>query len=360
MNNDMDGASSRRGWIARALAAVSTIAVARALPDADSAAEVTGALTCPPGGGPPASGAALPEIGEIARGADGVLRATITVEDESGRIGCLRQILPTPLAAFPRRCAPRTRRCDSSRARLPAGRVWPVVKGVPAPGPTLRARIGDQVQITLLNHVNVKDFPKTLDQAEQGISKGCDVSTTLIPDANGVMKQVQVYPGADKEPDCFHGSSSANLHFHGFHISPNIVRGQRAGAGPAVAARRRARKPVVSEASVRASFRQVFEHAAMGHGPAKWADLPPAYTGTQQKLLQDYDKALPPGVGKLWPADQKAIAAGQWPQFYVGAYPYSFQITPEQSRSGRGCRPPSWGSAPARTGITPISTARRR
>src|SRR5207237_9162876 len=105
--------------------------------------------------------------------------------------------------------------------------VWPVTPGLPAPGPTLRARVGDQVQITLLNHVNLKDFPKTLDQAEQGISKGCDVATTVTPDASGNMKQTQIYPGtgpgSDKEPDCFHGSSSANLHFHGFHVSPNVI-----------------------------------------------------------------------------------------------------------------------------------------
>ena len=42
-------------------------------------------------------------------------------------------------------------------------KVWPTNINVPNPGPTFMTRLGDTVQITLLNQVNVKNFPGTLD-----------------------------------------------------------------------------------------------------------------------------------------------------------------------------------------------------
>ncbi len=48
-------------------------------------------------------------------------------------------------------------------------KVWPPKLGVVNPGPTLRARVGDRIQITLLNHVKVSDFPASgMDVAEKG------------------------------------------------------------------------------------------------------------------------------------------------------------------------------------------------
>src|SRR5436190_16426244 len=155
-------------------------------------------------------------------------------------------------------------------------RVWPIAKGVPAPAPTLRARVGDHVEITLLNHVDVKNFHDTLDLAEQGKSDGCDISNTLAG-APGEHERQEVYPTGDKAPNCFHGSSSANLHFHGFHVSPNgvaddvMVQVRPSPRDP------RTNQPVVTEASVRQSFEEIFAMSGHGHSPAKWEDLPKAY-----------------------------------------------------------------------------------
>src|SRR5205814_11975 len=115
--------------------------------------------------------------------------------------------------------------CQTGQMRYMAGslpngpQIWPPKNGNPAPGPTIRARVGDTVEITLLNQVDVTAFGNSLDTGEQG--DGCDVATSAGPGGN-----VNTYPGAppfDTMPDCFHGSSTANLHYHGTHVSPNVI-----------------------------------------------------------------------------------------------------------------------------------------
>src|SRR5204862_2099994 len=73
------------------------------------------------------------------------------------------------------------------------------------PGPTLRARSGDLVELTFLNQIDSGKFPNA--------DTGCDSTTT--------------YPGtgdnADKAPDCFSGSVFTNIHFHGTHTNPNTT-----------------------------------------------------------------------------------------------------------------------------------------
>ena len=59
----------------------------------------------------------------------------------------------------------------------------------PQPGPTLRARVGDVIQLTLLNHVNPSDFGDSIDRAENGLK--------------WLRLQHRGYPGKDIFPDCF-------------------------------------------------------------------------------------------------------------------------------------------------------------
>jgi FtsP/CotA-like multicopper oxidase with cupredoxin domain len=208
--------------------------------------------------------------------------------------------------------------------------VWPKARGVPSPGPTLRARVGDQVQITLLNHVDVKNFPGTLDVAEHG--DACDQNKSVNPDGTGL----NTYPGDpsfENPPNCFHGSSATNLHFHGTHVSPkgiadNVLLNIRPSP------RGRDGKPTVNEATVKPIFDAIF--AACGHTrqpmPQLWKDWPPAWQTWQQKLLQSYDKtAVWKGVAgalpvdqQLWPANVAEMAEMRLPQFYIGAFPNCF------------------------------------
>ena len=77
----------------------------------------------------------------------------------------------------------------------------------PVPGPTLRGKLGDLVQLTFLNQIQLGPWWRSIDRGERG--EGCD-ENPQVP-----------YPGPDQFPDCFHGSSTGNIHFHGTHTNPN-------------------------------------------------------------------------------------------------------------------------------------------
>jgi FtsP/CotA-like multicopper oxidase with cupredoxin domain len=108
--------------------------------------------------------------------------------------------------------------CNASRLRyyegldLNSGKKWPVNRHLPGPGPTLRARVGDEISIHLLNAINPACFPPTPHN-----DQGCNVVNQIAP--NGGSQQL--YPGSDTAPSCFHGDNITNLHYHGTHVSPN-------------------------------------------------------------------------------------------------------------------------------------------
>jgi len=204
--------TTRRLFLQRAMAVASGLAIASMLPDIARDLWVTEAqsASCDPA----APGQALQSIMEIKTGSAKILKAVIKVLDEK------KVYLGSPPSGTSRPS------CNSGQMRYfsgydanlpPLGRpVWPTKHGVPGPGPTLRARVGDTIQITLLNHVNTKNFPNTLDVAEHG--QACDQNTTF--------GQGNTYPGSpswENPPNCFHGSSSTNLHFHGTHTSPSGI-----------------------------------------------------------------------------------------------------------------------------------------
>jgi FtsP/CotA-like multicopper oxidase with cupredoxin domain len=206
-------------------------------------------------------------------------------------------------------------------------KVWPPKLGVVNPGPTLRARVGDRVQITLLNQVNVSDFPASgMDVAEKG--QGCQSTTMAVTNVN-------TYPGNpsfENPPNCFHASSSTNLHFHGSHVSPsgisdnvllNIRPSPRDSAG----------NPTVNEKTVKTIFDKVFAGCAHGSQPLLWAQWPPEWQKWQEELLKTYDKTAPyqggfglPPDHQLWLQNQKAMAAKLLPQYYMGAFPNCFTL----------------------------------
>jgi FtsP/CotA-like multicopper oxidase with cupredoxin domain len=210
-----------------------------------------------------------------------------------------------------------------------SSKVWPTKMGVPSPGPTLRARVGDRVQITLLNHVNIDDFPAGgLDVAEEGKNGGCDKA--VVPIVN-----INTYPGNpsfEKQPNCFHGSSSTNLHFHGSHVSPsgisdNVLLNIRPSP------RDQNGKPTVNEDTVREIFKRIFANCAHGKQPLTWAEWDQEWRTWQEKLLKTYDATAPwqgghglPPSEQLWLQNQQAIAAKLLPQYYIGAFPNCFTI----------------------------------
>lgn len=220
-------------------------------------------------------------------------------------------------------------------------KVWPPKLGVVNPGPTLRARVGDRIQITLLNHVNVNDFPASgMDVAEKG--QGCQSVTTAGINMN-------TYPGNpsfENPPNCFHASSSTNLHFHGSHVSPSGV-SDNVLLNIRPSPRDKDGNPTVNEKTVKASFDKVFGDCAQGSQPLLWSQWPGQWQTWQEELLKTYDKTAPyqggfglPPDHQLWRQNQKAIAAKLLPQYYIGAFPNCFTL-PKWNK-----KPNSMGQAP--------------
>ena len=149
----------------------------------------------------------------------------------------------------------------------------------PMPGPTLRARVGDIVELTFLNQIDANVFGDSIDRGEHG--KGCDESSAP-------------YPAVDTFPDCFHGSSTGNIHFHGTHTNPMTT-----GDNVFIEVRpslRKNGKPVVTEASVTPLFNEFFQSCEKALGmsplvqwPRTWNDLPKGWVNQQIALLKQYD-----------------------------------------------------------------------
>jgi FtsP/CotA-like multicopper oxidase with cupredoxin domain len=310
-------AFTRRDFLRKTMAVTCGLALTSMLPPFVRKALAGRVLqACPPG-------QALQDVMEI-KSSGKTLKAVLKILDESKTYlapGCI------PNSGQMRYVAGYDASVSSSQRK-----VWPTTKGLPSPAPTLRARLGDRLQITLLNHVNVKNFPGgQLDVAETG--QACDQNVT-----EGIGNTYPGDPSFENPPNCFHGSSSTNLHFHGSHTSPsgiadnvllNIRPSPRGSDG----------KPTVNEETVDAIFDKIFANCAHGHQPLLWNQWPPEWQALQKKLLLDYDNTTPwqgqmPQPGKpalppdeqLWVQNEKEMAANQLPQYYIGAFPNCFTI----------------------------------
>jgi len=218
--------------------------------------------------------------------------------------------------------------------------VWPPDKQGCNPGPTLRVGVGERVELTFLNQVDVGAFPGgTLDNAETGNTAGCDQATNAtLPNPPGPDKNW--YPGTrgDTFPNCFHGSSTANLHFHGTHVTPD-------GFGDNVLVQIRP-DPNITEQMVEPLFNEIFADCEKNASTPPWSAIPKSYRDMQQQAVRNYDlhaiwkgtrgpvkdssgKDVPalPLANQLTPANDENIAAGLWPQYFVGAFPNCFRIT---------------------------------
>ena len=292
----------------------------------------------------------LPEIASK----NGVLSGTMILIDEQRRL-----IFRSP-GAKPGQpgsffdCQPQRVRAFISPEARP--KVPPSPGGIidPYPGPVLRARLGDIVNLTFVNQVDANRFGDSIDQGEKRSLKppsdpaaGCDISSPGDP-KNG-------YPlaGGDTWPDCFHGSSTGNIHFHGTHTNPNstgdnvLLEVRPSPRDP------KTRKPAITPESANKAFADFFKACAaslradvLSPYPRNWDDAPlgpwnlssnptqpnpNTWTGQQALLLQAYDSRT---KQNLWDTNQTQIDANQWPQYYIGAYPYCFAI-PEYKEGGK-------------------------
>ena len=319
-----------RRWLLFTLVAIIVI-MGQALPARGQATPTpTPTPTCPPA----LLGQPLVPVPEIAS-VGGKLRRTIVLSDEQEWVA-FRVPGTAPSDNSRSQCSPqyvRTFReygAKSNTARAPDGKYNNIPIALPRPGPTLRARVGDLIQLTLLNQIDATHFPESPDRGDTGVGGGCDSTTAG-------------YPGSDKFPDCFHGSSTGNIHFHGTHTNPgstadNVFIEVRPSPRVPNLGSQGGSQPTVTLASVQTSFDAFFakceaklSHSVLTEWPKTWNDLPNYWTDEQKKLLKKYDAKLEEdyptsGVKKLWPVDEAQIKQNAWPQYYIGAYPYCFRL----------------------------------
>jgi FtsP/CotA-like multicopper oxidase with cupredoxin domain len=304
-------AVTRRRFIAQTAALTAGAALAGALPRAFAAA------TCPT--------ETLKKIGEIAS-IKGKLKGVLKIKNG-----------PKALPGYAGSQLPMMRYFEGYNQQLDKPPVWPPDKTGCNPGPTLRVAVGEHVEITFLNQVDVGAFPGgTLDNAETGATTGCDQATN----ATTAPPDKKWYPNTrgDSFPNCFHGSSTANLHFHGTHVTPD-------GFGDNVLVQIRP-DPKITEKDVEPMFDEIFKDCSTNGSTPPWEKLPKSYRDMQEAAVKNYDlhaiwqgtrgpvkdpsgKDVPalPFENQLSPANEDAINAGMWPQYFIGAFPNCFKIT---------------------------------
>jgi FtsP/CotA-like multicopper oxidase with cupredoxin domain len=194
-----------------------------------------------------------------------------------------------------------------------------------SPGPTLRARLGDQVQIAFLNKVKRENFPFSYVSARDNpplTAVDCD----KVYDS---QTRSYIYPLDDKFPNCFHGSNTANIHFHGAHASPR-------GLGDNVLVQ-------VLEDPGQPDWSAVFNRMYdSGSVPQKWIQMPAAFRRAQRRLIRKHDADAKADAIKngeaipqpLLPKNLELIEAGEWPQYFIGAFPNFFTIPDYDKASG--------------------------
>ena len=306
--------AARRKFLRQALAVTSSVALAEFLPPALLKAAGPSQAVCPPD----TDLRELTQVVEITRNGNNLQAVLRVVDGERTVPTSTKTTVKTRLRYYIGHNPG-----DLSQSWPPKDQPAPAPPGPPGPGPTLRCSVGDNVQITFLNQVNVANFPDSLANGEYGKAEGCDELR--------VPGNKNYYPATDKFPNCLHASSAANIHFHGTHVTPSTTGDNvLVNIWPST---------TVMEKDVQQAFRQTFEECETRHIPQKWEDLPLQWRMYQERLIKEYDSTAPyvgPGANpngrglpeylRLWPQDVEAITHGAWPPYYVGSYPYCFKI----------------------------------
>jgi len=199
----------------------------------------------------------------------------------------------------------------------PKDRVTPT--GIAAGGPTLRAAVGDTVQLIFFNRIDPSQFSLTSTTSMSG--EDCDTAVNT--------KGVQTYPPADKNPDgtpaeafpnCFHASNTANLHFHGTHVSPS-------GFGDNVLIGVLPNKSLDTAAAFKL-FNDTY---------AKWDDHKDptnelleagetALEAMRKAAFEQKNKVLTAQLDRAMASNLTAKENHEWPQYWPGWFPHQFTL----------------------------------
>jgi FtsP/CotA-like multicopper oxidase with cupredoxin domain len=198
----------------------------------------------------------------------------------------------------------------------------------PLPGPIIRGRVGDLVELTFVNAIDKTNFNK----ADSG---RCDQNDKIL---NG--QKVNIYPGTDKYPDCFNESIITNVHYHGTHTNPSST-GDNVFLEIAPWPRDPSGNLLPDFPQPRAALSDFFtaceaQYPAPRNTAKQWPRLfsqaPQSYQNWVNSTVQNF------GPAGWFDQNQRAVLNGAWPQYLVGAAPYCFQL-PDYT-------PATWPPAP--------------
>lgn len=305
---------SRRSFVAQALTAASTIGLASLFQsssvDGAAAKDATvcaATCTAPPNPGTNC-GNPLEAVGEI-KSENGVLEGLLIVAAENRSIPYINVSGPqvtTDCRIIPLRSyigyQGFAEKPNMLRTKPPMVTPAGIVR-VAQPGPTFRSHVGDLIQILFLNRIDETKFfgTHTMD--------ACDVTSVYPP------KDQSGNP-IDKMPNCFHGANTTNLHFHGTHVTPS-----KFGDNVLI--------QVTPDMNAKPEWVKA-ELDFIRKNPGKVPELDPQF----KKWKTQAAGRLSPKHSDLVAANAKIEAAGEWPEYWDGAYPYSF-IIPKYEKGGK-------------------------
>src|SRR5258706_6554567 len=211
----------------------------------------------------------LLKIPELSSNGAGRLRARITVTSERDRMTFRNPIGGQP--GMTEACWPQWVRAfrspDANPPYPPLGDLNELQVG-----PTLRARVGDFIELTFLNNVNPAVFGASSDgptKVDAGDIGDCDNTSAPYP---GNVKGPDGKFISDTFPNCFHGSTTANIHFHGTHTNPNTT-GDNVFL-EILSSLRLTGKPVATPESVKKDFDAFFDRCEVELGKGSHREWP--------------------------------------------------------------------------------------
>lgn len=203
--------------------------------------------------------------------------------------------------------------------------------GISGPGPTLRAAVGDKIQLIFLNRIDKSKFQAT------SVTSG-DIKS--VPNkCDTVFNQAgqEVYPKNDKWPNCFHASNTSNLHFHGTHVSPGgFADNVLVGVIP---------MPNMDPAAQIEKARNAYALMDAGEDPTPFliADAMNTLKVMLAAAKAAKDATTVAALEDAIHTNETNIEAGEWPQYWPGLYPQYFTLP---KWSGSMSKFPMMGQSP--------------
>ena len=298
--------ASRREFIRLALAAGSAVAV---LPFSELEAQVAGAFCAG------ITGKELVNPGEIVS-SGGFLRGLIDLGVEARNITYYQpSSATTPNARGGYVCVKPTLRAYQGYQGWsldPKNRV--TLTGTSGPGPTLRARVGEKIELIFLNRVDRSKFNQSALTSVKSAPNKCDT----VLNADGT----EAYPGADKNrfPNCFHASNTSNLHFHGTHTTPGTF-GDNVLIG--VLPYPNLNTGLTIQKGIRA-----YTDWEAGRNPTAWLieDAKVVLNAMLEEANKAGDANLAQQLTDAIQTNETNLQHGEWPQYWPGFYPHFFEL----------------------------------